>query len=438
MRLIKRISLLSELFYKHQDNWILTIFWNSLYTAFFLLPLGINLPTPFFIVSILLGLIHIFRFKKKFKIDDKALLLFPLYFVIMVCSLLYTENLSAGIALVQRSLSLLFFPIIFLFVKEDASTVKKLFEFLLYGLILSFFLNFVLACYTVVGIINTEMSSLEMSAEGMSLLMYTLSDGLTNFLGAEFSSLVNPNYVSLYILLVLSYYLKNQLQSRLQAFIVFILFLYLFLLASIAAYLILFIVSIMLISKITNKSQKYTMVLMFFLGCIVFLQNPRVFDFYTNVTSIDRTLEIDNTSIERSRLLTWDASIKLIAKAPIFGYGIGDTNTVLVEKYKDLNYVLNYQNQYNAHNQFLQTFLQTGIIGFAVLLNVFIVLAFRMNRSRNEIAVFVILFISLFFESMLVRFNGIVFFSIVIPLLLKKRSILSSRIIRNDAATKEF
>ncbi|GAA4273204.1 hypothetical protein GCM10022258_24980 [Aquimarina gracilis] len=174
------------------------------------------------------------------------------------------------------------------------------------------------------------------------------------------------------------------------------------------------------------------MIIVFILGLIVFLQNPRVFDFYTNVTDTAETLEIDNTSVEKSRLLTWDASVKLIEEAPILGYGIGDTNDVLIEKYKELNYISNYQNKYNAHNQFLQTFLQTGIFGFGVLVNIFVLLAIRMNRSRNEVAVYVILFISLFFESMLVRFNGIVFFSIIIPLLLKKRSILSSRIIRNE------
>lgn len=421
------------MFYRDENNLVLTIFWNSLYTAFFLLPLGINLPTPFFIVSIVLGLINIFRSRKKLFSDDKALLLFPLYFIIMAFSLLYSDNISAGLELLQRSLSLLFFPIIFLFVKEDASTVKKLFEFLLYGLIVSFFINLSVACYNVLLIVKGNITSFETSLEGISLLLESLNQGWNYFMGAEFSGLVNPSYVSLYILLVLSYYLKNKLQSRTQLCITIILFVYLFLLASIAAYLILAMMSILLIFNISDKNQKYTMVIVFMLGLIVFLQNPRVFDFYTNVTDTNHTLEIDNTTVEKSRLLTWDASMKLIKEAPIFGYGIGDTNDVLTEKYKELNYISNYQNKYNAHNQFLQTFLQTGIIGFAVLANIFMLLAIRMNRSRNEVAVFVILFISLFFESMLVRFNGIVFFSIIIPLLLKKRSILSSRIIRNEA-----
>src|SRR5690606_6633928 len=97
-----------------------------------------------------------------------------------------------------------------------------------------------------------------------------------------------------------------------------------------------------------------------------------------------------------------------------------------------------YQNhvkhRYNAHSQFLQTWLETGIVGIFILLFIFTWLAFYMRRSSNEFAVFLALFIALVFESMLVRFNGIVFFSIIVPLLLKKKSILSSRIIRNDSS----
>lgn len=432
MKITKIILDFFSMFYREENNLVLTIFWNSLYIAFFLLPLGINLPTPFFVISIALGLINIFKTNRKIVLDNKVLLLFPLYFILMVLSLIYTDNISAGVDLIQRSLSLLFFPIIFLFVKEDASTVKKLFDFLLLGLMVSFFINLFYSFCDISPILKANFESFKASPEGVSILLGALNNAWNYFIRVEFSGLVNSNYVSLYILLVLSYYLKNKLQSKLQVFIVVVLFLYLFLLASIAAYLILGIMCLLLIFNISEKSKKYTISILFVLGLIVFLQNPRVFVFYKNVSenTIQNT-KIDNTTVEKSRLLTWDASIKLIQEAPFLGYGIGDTNDVLMKKYEELNYVSNYTNKYNAHNQFLQTFLQTGVIGFLILISIFILLALRMRRSRNEFSVFLILFVSLFFESMLVRFNGIVFFSIVIPLLLKKRSILSSRIIRN-------
>ncbi|AXT51956.1 O-antigen ligase family protein [Aquimarina sp. BL5] len=418
------------MFYKHDDNLVLTIFWNSLYIAFLLLPLGINLPTPFLAISIILGLINILKSGKKFDLDNKIILLFPLYFIIMSFSLFYTDNISDGLNILQRSLSLFLFPLIFLFVKEDASTVRKLFDFLLLGLVISFFINFSISIYNSASIIKGGFS-FEISMDDLTAFIDILTHGWNYFVGDEFSKLINPSYLSLYILLVLSYYLKNSLDTRLRTFIVVLLFLYLFLLASIAAYVILVIMSILLTFNIKDKSRKHTMFIMLLLGLIVFLNNPRVFDFYSKVKDFGNIIEYDNSTSEKARLLSWDASIKLIKEAPLLGYGIGDANDILIKKYKELRYTYNYENKYNAHNQFLQTFLQTGVIGFGVLVTIFILLAIHMKRSRNEFSVFLILFISLIFESMLVRFNGIVFFSIVIPLLLKKRSILSSRIIRN-------
>nr|WP_282100249.1 O-antigen ligase family protein [Aquimarina sp. MMG016] len=271
--------------------------------------------------------------------------------------------------------------------------------------------------------------------EGVSSVIERISLGTQYIFETDFSKLVNPNYVSLYILLVLSFYLKKKLKSRIQLLVLTILFLYLFLMASPAAYLILFIMSLILVFNIKDRSQKYIVCMLLILGTVVFLKNPRIADFYASAEELENNSGIHRVTVEKSRLLTWNASIQLIKEAPIFGYGIGDANDVLIEKYKELDYFSNYQNKYNAHNQFLQTWLQTGIFGFGILISVFILLALRMKRSRNEFSVFLILFISLLFESMLVRFNGIVFFSIIVPLLLKKRSILSSRIIRNHPTT---
>ncbi|WP_152538512.1 O-antigen ligase family protein [Aquimarina macrocephali] len=427
MQPVNIITQATKMFYK-EDHWVVMTFWNSLYIAFFLLPLGINLPTPFFIVSIIFGIGMMFRSEKKF-ILDKSLLLFPLYFIVMSLGLIYTDNLISGFDLVQRSLSLLLFPIIFLFVKEDATTVKRLFDFLLMGLIVSFFVNVFKASDNLTWHIIDERENIEplLFIEGIVKNWHYF------FVGSLFSRSVNANYISIYILLVLSYYLKNKLKSRIQLVIVILLFLYLFLLASIAAYLILFVMSILLVLDIADKQKKYAMTIIFLMGLLLFLNNPRVSDFYSRIKDFSNVEEYyDATTAEKSRLLSWDASIKLIKDAPIFGYGTGDANDVLIQKYKELDYALNYKSKYNSHNQFLQTYLQTGIIGFGVLVSIFVVLAMRMKRSRNEFSVFLILFISLVFESMLVRFNGIVFFSIVTPLLLKKRSILSSRIIRND------
>lgn len=422
MALKKYIVEFSEIFYKGEKNWVLTSFWNSLFVAFFLLPLGINLSNPFFISSIILGVIQIFRSQRNFIQENKIILLFPVYFLILCISLIYTENITDGLKLIQRSLSLLLFPIIFLFVKEDATAVKRLFRFMLWGLVFSFFINVLIIAYEKAMYLYSEQTGLREVVKNFDWQDIT---------GLRFSRLIESNYTSLYILLVLSFYVKTKIDSKTKLVTFLILFAYLFLLSSRAAYLILFIISIILISGIRQKPHKYLIIIIFFLATIVFLNNPRIFQFYNRVVSSESVQKLNYNATEKSRIMIWQTSIKLIKEAPWLGYGIGDANAVLNQKYKKDGLQFNFQQKFNAHNQFLQTGLQTGMLGLSVLVAIFVILGFRLRRSKNEFCVFLILTLSLLFESMLVRFNGIVFLSIVIPLLLKKRSILSSRIIRN-------
>ncbi|WP_335965921.1 O-antigen ligase family protein [Galbibacter sp. PAP.153] len=425
--MINTIQHIKTLFYQDENsNLVQRVFWNSLYIAFFLLPIDINYPTPFFAVAIVSGGINIFKGDKQYLSENKILLLFPLYFLMLLLSMFYTENVSDGWYLIQRSLTLLLFPVIFLFVKEDGLSVRKLFDFLLYGLIVSFFINLLMVLYDVflfLGNIPPNSSFFDYVKQGWDFFMHV-----------QFSSLVNPGYISLYILLVLSYYLKKELNTIFRLLTVIVLFVYLFLLATESAYFTLFIMALLLLLKVKDKVRRNLLILVLVLGTLVFLSNPRIIDLNSNLNARGlKEVSVNNPTISESlRLLSWRASIKAINEAPLLGYGVGDAHEELVQKYKQLGYNESYEHRYNAHNQFLETWLQMGVVGVFALMLIFTFLAYSMRRSYNEFSVFLALFIALLFESMLVRFNGIVFFSIIVPLLLKKRSILSSRIIRNE------
>lgn len=423
----KTIKHIKSLFYNDENSTLVQrVFWNSLYIAFFLLPIDINYPTPFFVLAIIFGAMNIVKADRTYIGENKVLWVFPLYFLVILISLLYTSHLSEGFDLIVRSLSLLLFPIIFLFVKEDASSVRKLFDFLLYGLVFSFFMNLSSVIYDVVGRVY------DMITQGVELSFWEgLGVSWRLFMNDQFSNLVSPSYVSLYTLLVLSYYLKKELNTVWRLLCVLILFAYLFLLGNEAAYYTLFLMAILLIWKVKDRSKRYLLVCLFILGTIVFVKNPH---FFHSSRVNQTTLNTQDLPIsEHDRWLSWKAAVAAIEQAPLLGYGVGDAKDVLVAKYKELGptYQNHVKHRYNAHNQFLQTWIETGIVGIFILLFIFTWLAFYMRRSSNEFAVFLALFIALIFESMLVRFNGIVFFSIIVPLLLKKKSILSSRIIRN-------
>ena len=79
----------------------------------------------------------------------------------------------------------------------------------------------------------------------------------------------------------------------------------------------------------------------------------------------------------------WDAAAQLAAKAPLWGYGLGDVDTLLINKYEELNYCKPYGEHYNAHNQFLQTLLATGWPGLLVFLSM-LFLGFRRHFPKGK------------------------------------------------------
>src|SRR5690606_20625980 len=104
----KTIKHIKSLFYSDENSTLVQrVFWNSLYIAFFLLPIDINYPTPFFVFAIIFGAMNIIKADRTYIDENKVLLVFPLYFLVILLSLLYTSHLSEGMDLIVRSLSLL-------------------------------------------------------------------------------------------------------------------------------------------------------------------------------------------------------------------------------------------------------------------------------------------------------------------------------------------
>ncbi len=125
------------------------------------------------------------------------------------------------------------------------------------------------------------------------------------------------------------------------------------------------------------------------------------------------------TTSEQSRILTYRTCLKLFFESPILGYGVGDANEELLIEYIRSDYQTNAQNNYNAHNQYFQTTLQVGIAGLLLLLLPLISII-RRHKNVYGVAMFFVLAGSLLFESILLRYNGIIFFAILTPLLIKR------------------
>jgi UDP-GlcNAc:undecaprenyl-phosphate/decaprenyl-phosphate GlcNAc-1-phosphate transferase len=102
----------------------------------------------------------------------------------------------------------------------------------------------------------------------------------------------------------------------------------------------------------------------------------------------------EKLKIERKlpRTVIWPIAVETIKQNWMFGVGVGNTTDILVENYENINYQKGQEHRFNAHNQFLETFMQTGILGFLVLIGFFLYGFYKAIVHRNKLyAVFLVI-----------------------------------------------
>lgn len=113
------------------------------------------------------------------------------------------------------------------------------------------------------------------------------------------------------------------------------------------------------------------------------------------------------------RAIIWPEAKILIKENFWKGVGVGKSVDALIERYQIIEYDKGIRERFNAHNQFIETFLQTGIIGFLILISFFIYGFYIAFKNRNVLyAVF--LFIVIFYmmvESLFETQMGMVAFA---------------------------
>ena len=131
------------------------------------------------------------------------------------------------------------------------------------------------------------------------------------------------------------------------------------------------------------------------------------------VTSSSETIDKTDAESTAVRILIWKESVKLIENNLVFGTTAGDANDKLVEAYEREGLAGALRKKLNAHNQYLQTFIGTGIIGFVLLLILtFGTLIFGFIKRNYLLSLLSILVIFNFLvESMLQAQAGFIFFA---------------------------
>jgi len=134
--------------------------------------------------------------------------------------------------------------------------------------------------------------------------------------------------------------------------------------------------------------------------------------------------QASNKSSRDPRFLIWKSAIKIAGDKPLIGVGIGDARNELTKEYISLGKEEMIKERLNAHNQFLEVLLESGITGLIFFLTIFVLMFYIAVKDRNLVYGTFTILVFMFFiiESILYRFAGVSFFSLFSFLLIHFKS----------------
>ena len=357
------------------------------------------------------------------------------FYVLLLLSIGYSDDIPGGLKKIQASLLLLFFPIIVIYFLPKIK--ERTFEYFSYGFILA---NLIVLMYffdTLVEGLRIDRFP-DLAKQGFIAQLRALNTYPYEFVLSkahkhlEVSYESHKVYVSLHFLVatLLSYRLLLRPTTWKASKILFGIFIIIFGLAIIysqalttvlALGLVLLLFPFLHLKGYLHKSvYLVTLVLLLGLG-----KASGLFDTYTNknTSSVVKLLEsvFGTEAVEKGadkRIYVYDCSFDLIMQRPLLGHGVGDVQHMLNDCYKERHYVVAQYNsvgsEINSHNYYLNVWLSAGIFGLIALLFLFghnILLAVK---SSNYVYVFFLIAfgLGLLTENILVRMAGVFLFAI--------------------------
>lgn len=177
----------------------------------------------------------------------------------------------------------------------------------------------------------------------------------------------------------------------------------------------------------TFQIIKFSAIFVLIIAAVLFISfksNPYMKEKYSSVTfahidKIGKLDEIENPEVVVfnafvTRLSIWKSAYELALEKPILGYGSADGKKEVVDYFKRTNQQFLAKYEFPVHNQFLDFFVKFGFLGLImtfVYLAVPLVIGF-LSKNTIMIVFGLIFFISNLFDDFLIRFDGIIFFSL--------------------------
>lgn len=333
--------------------------------------------------------------EKKFKFR-KHLFIPVLLFAYYAISLTYTTDLNSGLSNVLMKLPLILIPLIIMIINREICA-RDLFN------------AYIFSCFIFCMIAFTK------------LIYFTATSGIYindyNFVQRSIEYYHFPTEaLMLNIALVLN--IKSKIDNRLR--LVFSLSFFLFILLSgtrigLILSAPLFFWNIFNLTKHLSSFKKLFLFIVLPLMLVFIASQSR----YTKNKILDSfhyigfftSLETESFSKQYHKInfreKLWEASITKIKASPILGYGIGVERQLIAEELS--NNQLENLGLLNAHNQYLSTYISSGIFGVIILI-AWMFYSFYVgvsNKNFELIAITVIIILSMFVESYLERQKGV-------------------------------
>lgn len=383
---------------------------------FFTLPFGWTLsiiPLVLFTTTLLVNIVT----KPEKPSKEKLLYFLPLItlFLWQTITLCYSADVKEGIETLTIQLAMIVAAIAFLFNRISRSSVKKGFYLFLVGCVSSVLILYGIAIFNSSSIVGDAFIFRPHIDNQVTSMLDSDITGC-HFLGSNLSRLVHPAYSALMLSIAMFIILldlrsdSNNLKNKtfwLTCFALFGATIILFALNGtliLSAAIVLLTFGILSSNKVHygERSRKIYTVIIFL--ALLIMYNPQVTRFkgikYSESTQL-RTKVTSNT-------------LELIADNWLMGVGIGDDDTELTQQYISNGDTELAKRKLNPHNQFLSTWLQSGIIGLLLLVWSFIAVFLRARKTKTRLLHLfnVMVIVSFLFESMLLRYWGVITFTI--------------------------
>lgn len=400
--------------HKYQKATIVAI---ALLLAFPVLPV---LPNSYLIGAVA-GFLLLGLFIKPARLQDypfkRPWILSGIYLV-LVLSLLYTQDFNEGIYALEKRAALVIFPLIF-FLKRDKinQSTLRIYENIFIALIFIFFtwanIKIALAINDYIqegSVINSWQGALQNDL--FSFFYRTRFEKISN---------IHPTYAGILVLFsagILSVRMLNgayNSNKKLKAVVLifmFILILYGFFIAA-KGPLLAFVIALIIVSFICLKRSMFYWItggiLILFVASVFLI--PPVKNRAKELLVFDKEDVVSSVSI---RKVIYQTSWGLVKEHGVLGVGVGDVQNQLDERYQKYDIEEIKHDSLNTHNEYLNMWLSAGLSGVLVMVLALGVPLWESIKKKNANFIFFLSFMMIvfLFENILSRQKGVLFFAL--------------------------